>query len=189
MTLDEYTSGWVLDLFKDDGPSRLEMFEMLEALGFRVPTYGQPAELLEHHAPDEFCVVYLTPWSLQGRDKERMTIQEALEWSVSYRILKIGKKTFYLRFRSRDEWRSNWGPEIETRIGTDGWVPSVHFPIWAVDLIRYGADQLLATDFNIRPGVSQPEVISQLPGQSIIAPIREWFEKFGTDVRVYKRNL
>lgn len=204
-SLDEYTSGWVLDLFKDDGPDRLEMFRILTGLGFEVPTYGMPKDLLRWHSPDELCVVYLKPWSLQGRDKERMTIARALEehpeklcswWipksvadgldrSVSYRLLKIGRKTFYLRFQSFDPWRSNWSPQIETRVGSDGWITQVRRPIWAVDLVRHGADRLLATDFNIRPGVSQPEVIAALPGLSIIEPIREWFELFGTDVETY----
>jgi hypothetical protein len=204
----EFAAGWMLDLFKDDGPSRLEMFQILEGLGLNVPPYGTPGILQQRYGygSEVPVVVHLNDWSLQGRDKELMPLGQALEehpdklcsWfvpkspfgpegrTVSYRLLKIGRKTFTLRFTSRDEWRSNWGPVIETRVGPDGWFPAIHRPIWAIDFIRFEADTLFTTDFNIRPGVSQPEVLEALPDRSVIGALTEWFEVFGTDVKIYK---
>ena len=58
----EFAAGWMLDLFKDDGPSRLEMFQILEGLGLNVPPYGTSGIL--NHAT-AFNVPELHPAELE----------------------------------------------------------------------------------------------------------------------------
>jgi len=74
--------------------------------------------------------------------------------STSFRYLKIGKKSFWVKYQSDDAWRSNMGDVaidiIEAR--NDGYHPSIPHALWAIDFIQTGKE-MLAIDFNISPGM------------------------------------
>lgn len=105
---------------------------------------------------------------------------------LSYRLLKIGLKTFGLRYTS-PEWRSNGGPEGEIHLTRlpDGRTPALHrqadgWPdvIWAVDFVE-DHGHLLAVDLNPAPGVQGTGVLNHLSGFSVLGELERYHEQTG----------
>jgi len=81
--------------------------------------------------------------------------------STSFRYLKIGKKSLWIKYKSNDAWRSNVG-DVSTDIieaHSDGYHPGVPHALWAIDFVQSGKE-LLAMDFNISP--SMPDGIDAI---------------------------
>ncbi|NLV22953.1 MAG: hypothetical protein GXY49_13400 [Syntrophomonadaceae bacterium] len=109
--------------------------------------------------PNYLCSLFIPP--LPGK-------------SVSMRYLQIGKKGFWLRYTSRDDWRSNCGNvEIEIiKQEEDAYHPQIHYPLFAIDYIA-NTEELLAVDLNVSPGVKGTGIEEILSGKEVVDLIRE----------------
>lgn len=135
-------------------------------------------------------VVYLDENAHRGEGKVLMPLQEALNKypnhlctlfippipgkSVSMRHLQIGKKAFWLRYTSSDDWRSNCGNvEIEViKQEKDGYHPKIHYPLFAIDYIA-NTDKMLAVDLNVSPGLKGTGIENILTGKEVAHLISE----------------
>lgn len=145
-------------------------------------------------AGDRLVVVYEDSVSTRGEGKVRLPYAAACashpgalyshylgdEPGVSYRLLKIGVRTFALRYVSDDDWRSNCGPEgtIDLRVLPDGLVRTLPEPVWAVDAVRSGS-ALLAVDWNLAPGVQGTGVLPHLSGFSVVGELERFWRVTG----------
>jgi hypothetical protein len=134
-------------------------------------------------------VVYHDEQAHAGEGKEKVAAAEALARysdlyasefipatpsgvGVSLRYLQVGKRRWWLRYWSQDDWRSNAGQggcEVlcEEKPGRPY---KIDAPMFAVDFVRAGT-KLYAIDFNIAPGLvplngrlRASEVVEQLCG-------------------------
>lgn len=165
-------------------PPREAAFALMAAQGFPVVQHGR-AGLMDAR-PEQPVVVYTDAVSTQGDGKALTTYAQACatfpgalvslyhpdEPGVSYRLLKIGVKTFALRYESYSDWRSNCGPEgdIALTLLPDGLIPAVPEPIWAVDFVRAGA-ALVAVDYNLAPGIQATGVSRHLAEWTIVGEL------------------
>lgn len=81
--------------------------------------------------------------------------------SISFRYLKIGKRTFWVKYQSDDIWRSNVG-DVSIDVvpaHSDGYHPNIPYTLWAIDFVQCRRE-MMAIDFNISPGM--PEGIENL---------------------------
>lgn len=88
--------------------------------------------------------------------------------SVSWRLLKIGPHTFWLEYRSFDDWRSNCGDVdiqvIDVKLN-EGPHSTIKLPLFAIDFVI--GKEMWAVDFNIAPGIRGTGVERYLSGKQI----------------------
>lgn len=190
-------AGITFERFSHSGMSRREIFEFLGSIGVRVPFYGKPQEVFEQL--DKFSkeypqlidvVVYLDERAHRGEGKVKVLLPEALETypnhlvsqyipalpsgaGLSWRYLQVGDKVFWLRYCSRDDWRSNCGDvkvEVLSR-ERDGYHPRIAYPLFAVDFVPAGKT-LYAIDFNVAPQVKGTGVESILGAEEAANAIK-----------------
>jgi|GEM_PF-2397805 len=112
------------------GPTRQQAFERMARMGFRVVPWGwvslEEFDRLNLEL-EQLVVVYTSEYGGRvGADKERMSASQALmrypghlfsvyleTHATSFRVLRAGYRTVFVRMRSSDEWRSNWGGRLE----------------------------------------------------------------------------
>ncbi|RJX18212.1 MAG: hypothetical protein C4570_07165 [Ammonifex sp.] len=184
--------------FSRGGVNRREMFEFLESIDLRVPLYGKPREIFDRLG-DFFrrrpqlveVVVYLDERAHQGEGKIKVLLPEALEKypdylalqyipatpsgnGVSLRYLQVGDKIFWLKYRSRNNWRSNCG-DVEIRVlgqEKDGYHPKIEHPLFAIDFVPTD-DTLYAVDFNIAPQIRGTGVENLVPAKKAAEAIKK----------------
>jgi len=120
----------------------------------------------------EDLVVYTDEYAHAGEGKIRLSIPEALEnypnayaslyipqnptgTGISFRYLQVGKRRFWIRYTSSNDWRSNSG-DVQIDFLTEespGYHPKISEPLFAIDFLPYGqgSERLLAIDFNTAP--------------------------------------
>lgn len=117
------------------GVSRVKMFHEFEVCKFKTPVYGTPQYILNtlecnHNIGyiSDFTdvVVYHDIHTHRGEGKEKMPIKQAIQkhpesfcsefiptttgsGSVSLRHLRVGKRQFWIKYISYNDWRSNYG--------------------------------------------------------------------------------
>jgi hypothetical protein len=124
--------------------------------------------------PGEYVVVYLDDYAHTGEGKLLLTPTEAMEKhpflfcsefvragrcgvSESWRYLKVGARSWWLKYWSNSNWRSNCGEggcEIISE-ETASAQPSkiIKGAMWAIDYVPAGEYGLLAVDYNTAPGL------------------------------------
>lgn len=156
------------------GMPRREMLEYLQALGLRVPAFGQVADVYKKMRQRyEFL-------DLNGFVERFGMVVLVVEYipatpsglGASWRYLQIGDKIFWLEYFSRDDWRSNCGDvEVHTLAQMeDGYHKHIKHPLFAVDFVW--GDTLYAIDFNIAPGVAGTGVENILPAKQAADAIK-----------------
>lgn len=182
----QFAASWqrperVFERVSTQGMDRKEMLAYMSSLGLTTPRYGTVAHLVPHlreaygvAEPFAEIVVYLDPRTHAGEGKVKVTLDEALAQYPEHlasehiantptglgrtlRYLRIGKRQFWLRYTSLDDWRSNCGEvEIEvlcekkSRSQDEG--VAIPYPLFAVDFVHAG-NLLYAIDFNTAPGL------------------------------------
>lgn len=182
------------------GPGRPDLFAYLDDFGLRTPTHGSTRRVVEQALADHTpgvraglmkcleLVVYTDPFAHQGAGKIKVTMAEALDaypnhfaveripanpegLGESLRYLRIGRRQFWLRYASANDWRSNAG-EVTVEIlgeekplldvGYDG----IAWPLFAIDFIRaWGCGPLYAVDFKAAPGLAGTGIEHYLPAR------------------------
>jgi glutathione synthase/RimK-type ligase-like ATP-grasp enzyme len=171
------------------GLARPALFAYMERLGLRTPIHGStrqvaaqvlgdyPSAVRARLAKYLELVVYRDPFAHQGEGKLRITMAEALQsypdqfaaeflpantegLGESLRYLRIGRRPFWLRYASANDWRSNVGDvtvEVlaEEKPLPEAYCDSIKLPLFAVDFVRaWGRGGLYAVDFNTAPGLA-----------------------------------
>jgi hypothetical protein len=176
------------------GMRRSVMLPWLEQLGLQVPEHGRVRDLaprLLAGRPTALAdildvVVYLDEAAHAGEGKVRLSVTEAMAQhpdayasefipanqrglGESLRYLRIGRRQFWLRYTSADDWRSNSGEAqvgllCEERTADTPWV--VPHPLFAVDFVPAGSS-LYAVDFNTAPQIGGTGVEERMSGREV----------------------
>jgi hypothetical protein len=158
------------------------LYDEMDARGVKCLGYGlvknvarfltfYPA-ILEENLTNEFLsslrlVVYLDEMAHRGEGKMIMNALDAVEkypdhfcteyradsaLATSFRYLQIGKRAWWLRYWSTDDWRSNCG-DVHIDLLTEATdLYALPYPLYAIDFIPT-FDGLRACDLNIAPGL------------------------------------
>lgn len=147
-----------------DGMNRSEMFKFFRKNEIATVKYGSSEAM--YLAGCEKLVVYTDLNSHCGEGKLLMTASEAvnqlpnylaseynpIKRGESFRHLQLGNFWAWMRYKSKDDWRSNNGEVDIDLLEVDcGYHPKVKLPIFAIDYIETPSG-LLAIDLNIAPG-------------------------------------
>jgi hypothetical protein len=196
----------IFSRYTTDGMDRRSMFMYMKEKGLNVPSFGTVKEVYDLLAKDiipEYrerwlrevfkIVVHLNVFDHCGDGKILLPATEAMEkypnhlgalhvvsvldGTYSYRLLKIGKRQFTLKYTSNDEWRSNCGnvevQVIEERKQNESIFDSFDYPIFAIDYI----DSMDTTyiDFNISPGLKHTGIEDMMTAKDVYTEIEEWY--------------
>lgn len=192
----------IFERVSTQGMDRKEMLAYMASLGLQTPRYGKVSWLVPHLRQewgDLAClaevVVYTDPKAHAGEGKVKLTLDEAQAQYPDHlasehipntpngtgqtlRYLRVGKRQFWLRYTSLDDWRSNCG-EVEIEVlceekplaaGDRSPVPYPLYPLFAVDFVR-AADKLIAIDFNTAPGLRGTGLEERLMPQAVYEEI------------------
>jgi len=169
------------------------MFAILASKDLTIPNIG----VVESPAfrDGSLVVVYENERAHRGNGKWLLTAEDARKFfpgclasefvytndtscsGKSWRLLRIGSRTFWLEYRSQDNWKSNCG-EVSVRLldtkpeGLPG--IELEYPLFAVDFVPDG-QMLWAIDLNIAPGIRGTGVEDILKPMGIAEEIKRWF--------------
>lgn len=156
---------------------------------FRDPAIaGKAIEALKN------LVVYTDEYAHAGEGKLLLSLSEALEHypdayaslhipqtpagtGVSLRYLHVGRRRFWLRYTSFNDWRSNAG-DVHIELLTEespGYHPGVPEPLFAIDFLPYGmgSERLVAVDFNTAPALRGTGIEEKLSAREVCELVRE----------------
>lgn len=155
----------------DQGLSRPLMFDfMSKELNLRVPQYGKISQLQSLIDPNEYVVLHENLRIHVGEGKKLIRFKQIAstddfvvkyidpsEENTSYRYLRIGKKHFWFKYTSENDWRSNVGDVVIKRI-RNSMATLVNFdvvkhPLYAIDFVKDKNGKMYALDFNESPGL------------------------------------
>lgn len=196
----------MLNYLKDLGVTT-PAFGTVQELASRMASFAQGLSIdtlkqLLHDAGD--VVIYTDPGAHGGGGKIKLSLAAALEQypnhfaseyipntasghGQSIRYLRIGQRQFWLRYSSRDDWRSNCGDvEIEF-LGEDfsatprALMGPSHVPIFAIDFVF--STHMYAVDYNIAPRLTGTGLEDVMPGHAVFEEIRNWFQSLDARAR------
>ena len=96
------------------------------------------------------------------------------------RYMRIGKRQFWLRYTSTDDWRSNCG-NVHIEVLCEETAKSreelqkapFNRPIFAVDFVS--ANDLYAIDLNVSPGLKGTGIEEFISAKEVYSEIQDWF--------------
>jgi hypothetical protein len=172
----------------DKSYDRRTAFRILEELGLRVPRYGS-INLTSWEAKE--LVIYTNEYCHIGEGKLKVQtahIPPALQYSfaseyilgyrgVSYRLLYIGNKTFWLKYISHNDWRSNCGDcAVVWHTEATPTIPRrLPLPLYAIDFVIDLSGTFYAIDLNLAPGLSYTPVQDYFTGKGIVSMLYEFY--------------
>ena len=144
-------------------------------------------------------VVYTDPFAHAGEGKIRCSYTEAMRdhpdryasifipqnaagTGTSLRLLRIGRRQFWLRYTSQDDWRSNAGDvsiEVlcEERPMALSLTQKQPEPLLAIDFISGPGNTLLAVDYNTAPMLRGTGIEDRLTAAQVYEEITVWFDE------------
>lgn len=201
----------VFERFSTGGLSRPDMLAALAAAGLRVPRHGRVRELVPQLRADwddpEFAeqmagilevVVHVDERAHAGEGKLKLSWTAALAQhpeafaveflptvagpgSVSLRHLRVGRRQFWLRYTSDDDWRSNCGEGTVEVLCEEFPRPLNEIahalrsaPLVAVDFLQI-SNRLYAIDLNTAPGLVGTGIEQRLAPAEVLGEINYWF--------------
>lgn len=140
-------------------------------------------------------VVYLDINLHRGENKIKISLDKAIElypdnyaslfifnYGISHRYLQIGNKSFWLRYISKNDWRSNCGDvKIIIDSQNNGYHKSIKSSLFAIDFVRSinektKQDDYLAIDFNISPGIKGTGIENILKPNEVVDLIKGYYD-------------
>lgn len=194
--------GTVFERLTRQGMNRKEMLDYLSSLGFKAPPYGTPSKILmqidsrlleleelsrekDDHSLE--VVIYLDEFAHRGEGKILMPLYKAIEEypkhlcslfipspgaAISFRYLQVGDKNFWLKYTSKNDWRSNYGDvDITVLSQNKGYHHKIHLPLFATDFI-VNTHEMFAIDFNTAPQIKHTGVENLLPAKEAAEAIK-----------------
>jgi hypothetical protein len=186
--------------------SRKQGFRHLENMNLRVPYHGTVADMYDivgHHRPS--VVLYHDWYAHRGEGKSlailhpltydtypqtyaALTIVCHTEPTISYRYLRLGLWTCWLRYMSDDKWRSNCG-NVQIDLYSQDPTTCLSFPerfvdphavpLLAIDFVRSIGGMWWAIDYNTSPGIKDTPVLDLITPQEIVHLVKEYYIKYG----------
>lgn len=182
---------------------RRSALNVLQQMRLNVPYYDNVSNMYDLMSTfNPLVVVYTEAFAHRGEGKKwtRLSLetlqkhcndlamlyvaQRDRPGSVSYRYLRMGRRTMWLRYESDDEWRSNCGnveiTEIsrpsEMQFTNAGLLDPQDRPCIAVDFVSSIGGKWWAVDFNTSPGVDHTPFTETYSPEEIVNSIKEWFQ-------------
>lgn len=188
-----------------------DQFELLEKLEFNTPRHGIVRDWVLTYSFSNFdsacVVVYTDELAHAGEGKILVSPQLAVKQypdhyasfyikttsdgidgvngtAESYRLLQIGSRNFYLRYRSEGSWQSNSGNDVQIEL-----MERQHIwefgeregsllkgkPLFAIDFVKpLDANLSLAIDFNTAPGLKNTGIEETVTSWQIYTWIEQW---------------
>lgn len=202
----------VFERLSTGGLARPAMLAALAEAGLRVPRHGPVRELVPQMKADwgdaELAaqmagildvVVHVDERAHAGAGKVKLSWAEALAHypeafaveflptvpgpgSVSLRHLRVGRRQFWLRYTSDDDWRSNCGEGAVSLLCEEAPRPMEEVapqlrssPLVAVDFLQIGS-QIYAIDLNVAPGLAGTGIEEHLAPAEVLAEIEAWLK-------------
>ena len=183
--------GDIFERMSAGGVNRYKMLTYLKSLKLDVPKFGLVKKLTLYNTKINKVVVYLNLNSHRGENKLLLDYKEALEkypnklateyiesynkYSESMRILQIGNKSISIIYENEDDWRSNYGCNVKTKIINiyDGIYDKIKYPLYAIDFVFDKYNNYYAIDFNIAPGIKGTGVENILKPKEVVDKIKE----------------
>jgi hypothetical protein len=193
--------------------TRLEQFELLDKANLDVPVFGRvgDAEFMEwwydstnvKRLSQVKAVVYLDELAHRGEGKRLVTLDEAFSHykdfpyssfipttenpeqdAISYRYLQVGDRAWWLRYRGKGSWLSNYACETEIKVLSEVfgfWEEGERtrifgaYPLFAIDFVTWqGMERKKAIDFNSAPGLRGTGIEDILSAKECFQAIATW---------------
>ena len=192
----------------DDVP-RSEIFRWMDERGIPVPYFGLVNDLYKKTVKERWgkdshifgevvnFVVYTDEYAHASQGKLLLTANEAIETypqyfavefiptnplclGLSYRYLRVGRRQFWLRYKSLDSWMSNYGSVEIQYLCEEKKADSFYFdPVCAIDFITDGI-KFYAVDYNKSPRLSRTGIDEVVPAKEVYNWIEEYYEQFSS---------
>jgi len=189
------------------GCSRWQGFQRLADMNLRVPYYGTVCEMYDILLGRPPIVLYHDEYAHRGEEKElvilhpgtldrhpqtfaALYIKPENNRPISYRYLRLGLWTCWLRYMSDDKWRSNCGDvqiDVYSQDPTaclsfpDEFVDLHSVPLLAIDFVKSWSGMWWAVDYNTSPGIKHTPVLDLITPQDIVVSIKEFYAKRSED--------
>ena len=194
------SEGLEFRLMTNEGPNRIEMFNLFRKLGILTPLFGKHGDFIRFkYDVDRYVVIY-DDINMHFGEKKRLVrfrdivnedknkyMSEYIEniqtlftdyISKSTRLLCVGDACFQYDYRSYTDWRSNNGRVFISdpiRVDLPRWRHEVSYPMFAIDFV--GEPHCLrAIDFNCAPGVTGVKL--GLSSSEMVLLIKMWYAKY-----------
>ncbi len=188
--------------------SKRQQFQLLQEMGFNVPSHGTVTEVVERLAgtqqeqsPPLTLVGYTDEFAHAGEGKiirayyyliseqphlycsEFIPTSEDTTISISYRLLQVGDRAWWLKYEGRGSWMSNHAPDVTVEVlheahgfwDTGEEIRPKQYPLFAIDfVVPVGSEKKLAIDFNTAPGLKQTGMEEILSAKECYELIAEW---------------
>ena len=180
---------FVFERITTSGLSRGAMLNFLKNSKVRTVRFGTCEEMYMTGCKD--VVVYTDTHSHRGENKVLMSASNAnmsmpnylcseyigFEKGVSIRHLQLGEYWFKLQYKSKDDWRSNCGTDVDIEMLNTGfgYHETIKAPIFAIDFVK-SEQGLLAVDYNIAPGCGWTGVNEIVSAKEIADSIKKTIE-------------
>lgn len=180
---------FVFERFTTSGLSRGAMLNFLKNSGVNVIRFGTCEEMYSLGCED--VVVYTDTHLHRGEGKVLMSASNAkmsmpnylcseyigIKRGISIRHLQLGEYYFTLEYKSKDDWRSNCGYDVDIRIlnAGFGYHNTIKAPIFAIDFV-HSENGLLAVDYNIAPGCGWTGINELVSAKEIADSIKKTIE-------------
>lgn len=177
----------VFNRFSKSGMNREQMFKFFRENNIRTPEFGKVKEF----ALNDKLIVYTDIDAHCGEGKILINSKEDYEKykdsfcveyiegtnNESYRLLKIGYRHFWLKYKSEDNWQSNVG-DVEIKVLAELKHPlfekiGVEYPLLGIDYI-FKEFEMLAVDYNISPGLKFSGIEKYMSPNDIYNDIKEY---------------
>lgn len=176
------------------GMSRPVMMRYMRDIGLETPRFGIVGDLIDRLGVQAPVVVHLDVRAHAGEGKVLMSVADAVKQypdklciehisdvspktsggARSFRLLKIGKRYFGMKYESKNDWRSNAGDVQISRLTEMTGLPSIphqvkkiSHPLFAIDFALRDDGKAYAIDFNESPGLRGTGIEDIVSGKEV----------------------
>jgi len=186
--------------YSENSLSRFDMFKYMNNKDINTVEYGYPNDLYKYKDDYNGLVIYKDLYKHRGEGKELVDFDTAKQKynsdlaslyidmstdnysAISYRLLQIGKYRYWIEYKSRDGWRSNYG-YVETDIVNEDINYSftkIPEPLYAIDFV-ISNNELLAIDFNTSPGLKSIGLKEELSAGEVVNQIKTFYNRYSNE--------
>lgn len=194
------SDGLEFRLMNNEGPNRLQSFNLFKKIGVVAPLFGKYDDFLRFKYDNERkVVIYDNIESHFGENKRLLkfsdlNVEDKLKYMSEYvemdkklwtdyqskstRILCVGDSTFQYDYFSFNDWRSNNGRIFVSepiRLDIPKWRREIPYAFFAIDFVGE-PEELKAIDFNCAPGIYGVKL--GLSSTQIVLSIKEWLKRY-----------